>query len=137
MALEKIVSFAKVNFDSLIAYTISTGLVGLTLKDGFQTEDLKFLGVQLFIAGYGALIQKQHQNEYIFIGDVIKKDGFGVVIGNKKDRRLAKIYAKENNLMDQYNLELEKLKAYEVRRDEKLKAYGIRIDKTKSKLKSS
>ena len=35
------------------------------------------------------------------------------------------------------NLELEKLKAYEVRRDEKLKAYGIRIDKTKSKLKSS
>ncbi len=114
MALEKIVSFAKVNFDSLIAYTVSAGLSGLTLADGFQTEDLKFLGIQALIGGYGALIQKHHQNEYNFIGDSIEKDGFNDVVKDKKDRRLARIYAKENNLMEQFKSALETYMAYRI-----------------------
>jgi len=88
----------------------TTGIVvGATIEDGLTLSDTMTL-----IASSGPAMANVFaiyiiKKEYERIRGIIDEYGFhNIIIGNKRERRYAKVYAQEQNLMDPYNSALER-----------------------------
>lgn len=109
MNLEKIVNIAKISPVEVVGQSLLVGLLGSNVATIFQTGSVSIGNIALFVqtgivAVMGQYAISRHIKEYEEISQAIKQYGFNNdVLSNNKKRWFARIYARENSLLDEYN----------------------------------
>ncbi len=109
MSLEKLITIAKVNPLEVIGGSLLAVFTGIGAVTVFQSGELNISNIASFAtAGMAGILVKytisHNMKEYKEIGSLIKQYGFNnEVMSDNQTRWVAKVYAKENNLLDEYN----------------------------------
>ncbi len=107
MSFENLKRYVKINPFSTIVYTCAGIGAGISLIDGIDWSDIPSLGFSATAVAIGMVAGKMKQTAYEKVGEMIQDSGFIYpVVNNELVRKLAKVYAQEHNLMEEFNAAL-------------------------------